>query len=81
MHELGRLSLPAEYRRALDIKEDDELEITLENDAIIIRKKIHGCLFCGSDTETLRIGRVCICRECVKKLYDAKENSVIYLEK
>ena len=36
--ELGRIVLPIELRRTLDISERDELEIYMENDRIILQK-------------------------------------------
>jgi AbrB family looped-hinge helix DNA binding protein len=37
--DLGRVVIPAEYRRVLGIKEGDELEIELENDRVTIRPR------------------------------------------
>ena len=36
--DLGRIVLPIELRRTLDIAERDELEIYMENDRIILQK-------------------------------------------
>ena len=36
--ELGRIVLPIELRRTLDIEEKDALEIYVEDDSIILRK-------------------------------------------
>ena len=36
--ELGRIVLPIELRRTLDISEKDALEIYVEGDSIILRK-------------------------------------------
>ena len=46
--ELGRIVLPIELRRTLDIAERDELEIFMENDRIVLQKFEPACLFCGS---------------------------------
>ena len=46
--ELGRIVLPIELRRTLDIAERDELEIYMENDRIILQKFEPACIFCGS---------------------------------
>ena len=47
--DLGRIVLPIELRRTLDIAERDELEIYMENDQIILRKYEPSCVFCASD--------------------------------
>ena len=46
--DLGRIVVPAETRRLFNIHEGDELEIGVENDAIVIRKLEASCVFCGS---------------------------------
>ncbi len=46
--ELGRIVLPIELRRTLDIAERDELEIYMESDRIILQKFEPACVFCGS---------------------------------
>lgn len=47
--ELGRIVLPIELRRTLDIAERDELEIYMENDQIILKKYEPSCIFCASE--------------------------------
>ena len=44
--ELGRIVLPIEMRRTLDIAEKDALEIYVEGDSIILRKYQPACIFC-----------------------------------
>ena len=46
--ELGRIVLPIELRRTLDIEEKDALEIYVEDDSIILRKYQQSCIFCDS---------------------------------
>ena len=43
--DLGRIVLPIELRRTLDIAERDELEIYMENDRIILQKFEPACVF------------------------------------
>ena len=47
MDDLGRIVIPIELRRTLDIAERDELEIYMENDRIILQKFEPACIFCG----------------------------------
>ena len=53
--ELGRLVVPKEMRKALDINCNDPVEITNEGDRIIIRKHLPRCIFCAADTELLSV--------------------------
>ena len=67
--ELGRITLPIELRRTLDIEEHDALEISLEGDAVVLRKYEPCCIFCGGmrDLRTLRGKNVChACREALQ---------------
>lgn len=43
--ELGRIVLPIEMRRTLDIAEKDALEIYVEGENIILRKYQASCIF------------------------------------
>lgn len=45
---LGRIVLPIELRRTMDIAESDEVEIYMENERIILQKFEQACVFCGS---------------------------------
>ncbi len=45
MDELGRIVLPIELRRTLEINEKDDLEIYVEGASIILRKYRPTCVF------------------------------------
>jgi transcriptional pleiotropic regulator of transition state genes len=66
--DLGRIVLPIELRRVLDISERDELEIYMENDRIILQKFEPACLFCGSSRSLVSYRGKNVCQECVRKL-------------
>ncbi len=44
--ELGRIVLPIEMRRTLDIAERDALEIYVEGASVILKKYKPSCIFC-----------------------------------
>ena len=54
--DLGRIVLPVELRRLHGIKTGDALEISVDGDAIVLRKLLQGCVFCG-ETEGLTVYR------------------------
>ena len=62
MDELGRIVLPVELRRTLDIEEGDALEIFTEADIIVLKKYQPGCVFCGDvdNVKTFKEKRICI---------------------
>lgn len=66
--DLGRIVLPIELRRTLDIAERDELEIFMENDRIVLQKYEPACIFCGSNRALVNYCRKNVCEECAKKL-------------
>ena len=66
--ELGRIVLPIEIRRTLDIAERDELEIYMESDRIILQKFEPACIFCGSSRNLISYRRKNVCQSCVNKM-------------
>ncbi len=66
--DLGRVVLPIEFRRVLDISDRDELEIFLENDQIILQKYEPVCVFCGGSQELVSFNRKNVCRGCIQKM-------------
>lgn len=66
--DLGRIVLPIELRRTLDIAERDELEIFMESDRIILQKYKPACIFCGSSRNLVSYCRKNVCGECAKKI-------------
>ena len=52
LDELGRITLPIELRRSLDLDVKDALEITVEDDCIILKKAENADIFTGG-TEDL----------------------------
>ena len=66
---LGRIVLPIEIRRALDIEVKDPVEIFVSDEYIIFKKYQSNCLLCGEHSSTLKEykGKL-ICTECIEKL-------------
>ena len=65
---LGRIVLPIELRRNLDLNEDDALEIYLDDEAIVMKKYAPACIFCGNAKDTVIFHDKKICSECLAKL-------------
>ncbi len=66
--ELGRIVLPIELRRTLDIAERDELEIFMENDRIVLQKYEPSCVFCSSSNGLVTYRGKNVCRECARNM-------------
>jgi len=66
--ELGRIVLPIELRRTLDIAVRDALEIYLDDDKVVMRKYEPSCVFCGSTRNLLEYREKSVCKECIQKM-------------
>lgn len=72
--ELGRIVIPKELRRKLNINEKAELrdgdtvEIYTDEDSIILKKYQPGCIFCGEIKELRNFKGKCICTGCLKDI-------------
>lgn len=66
--ELGRIVLPIELRRTLDIAERDPLEIYVDEDRIILKKYLPACLFCGNAKDIVDYKGKNICPDCLKAI-------------
>ena len=68
--ELGRVVIPIELRRTLNINEKDALEIYVDNDRIILRKyePTCACVFCGNADEVVLFRGKNICNDCIKEI-------------
>ena len=66
--ELGRIVLPIEMRRTLDISEKDALEIFADGENIVLRKYQPACIFCDNAKNITNFKGKNICSDCLKKL-------------
>lgn len=66
--DLGRIVLPIELRRTLDIAERDELEIYLDDDKVVMRKYEPSCVFCASTRSLVNYRGKNVCSECVRNM-------------
>ena len=66
--DLGRVVLPVEYRRALDIADGDELEIGLDGARIVVSRPLTSCTFCGCTGEMVTFRDRLVCWSCTAAL-------------
>lgn len=66
--ELGRIVLPIELRRTLEIAERDSLEIYVEGSTIILKKYEPACIFCGDAKDVVNYKGRNICRKCMEEM-------------
>ena len=66
--ELGRIVLPIEIRKILDIKQKDAIEIFTDDDRIVLQKYQPACIFCDNTTDIVYFNGKRVCASCVEKL-------------
>ncbi|GHU37107.1 SpoVT/AbrB family regulatory protein [Clostridia bacterium] len=71
--ELGRVVLPAEIRKNLNISLRDPIEIYTKDDLIYLRKYQFSCVICGELNHLKLFNEKHICKDCVKELIDEGE--------
>ena len=68
MDSLGRIVLPVELRRTLDIAEKDSLEIYVDESSIVLKKYQPACIFCDNVRGIVNYKGKNICPECIESL-------------
>ena len=66
--ELGRVFLPFDLRRTLNIAIKDSLEIYVDNSSIILKKYEPACIFCGDATEVVSFKGKNVCKNCLEEM-------------
>ena len=71
--ELGRIVIPIELRRTLNIKIKDPIEIYVDDDCILLKKYEPACIFCGSADNVIVYKDKTICAHCIDAMSEAKK--------
>lgn len=66
---LGRIVIPIEIRKRLNIEKNDELSIYLDRNFIMLRKDTNTCVFCGCEENTnIKFNGNVVCVKCINKM-------------
>lgn len=65
---LGRIVLPIELRKHMDIATGDDIEIFVEGNTIVLEKYSPTCIFCGNKEALADYEGKCVCKNCREKL-------------
>jgi AbrB family transcriptional regulator, transcriptional pleiotropic regulator of transition state genes len=68
MDGLGRIVIPAETRRILNIETGDTVEMFMDDSGVYIEKYVPGCVFCDEVSELQELNGVRYCAACAKKI-------------
>ena len=66
--ELGRIVLPIEIRKTLDIQQKDALEMFIDEDKIILQKYQPSCIFCNQVEDIVYFNGKRVCSACIEKM-------------
>ncbi len=71
---VGRIVLPIELRKELDISEkNSKVEIFAKGNEIIVKKYAPSCIFCHETEDLIEFCGQKICKNCVDKIAEEKE--------
>lgn len=70
---MGRIVIPAELRRELNVNLGDEVSLELVDGTIVVRKNEAVCMLCGSKGRLTRSekGDIVLCEDCIKRVKEA----------
>ena len=66
--DMGRIVLPIELRRSLEIDDGTPLEIYVEGESIVLKPSKEVCIFCGSSQKVQQFKGRCVCDSCREEL-------------
>ena len=70
--ELGRIVIPIELRRTLDLADRDCLEIFTEGEQIILKKYQPACIFCGEAQDVINYKGKNVCKCCMEDIKNGR---------
>ena len=70
---LGRIVIPTELRKTMDLDEGTSMEIFVEEGRIIFEKYEKGCIFCGEMDDTFEFEGNLVCEDCLDELNYIKD--------
>jgi len=70
---LGRIVLPMELRKVFGIKQDDPIEIYVDEDKIVLKLYKPACVFCGNANDMVSYKGYNVCKKCLEELKSTEE--------
>lgn len=65
---IGRIVIPVKIREMVGIKDQEQLEIFVEEDCIILKKPSDQCIFCHSTRGLSKIKMKSVCTQCLDEM-------------
>jgi transcriptional pleiotropic regulator of transition state genes len=67
---LGRVVLPAEMRRVLNLEPGDALNLAWQEPQLVLAKVEDACIICGGIDDLVRQRQIYLCRSCIDEIRD-----------
>ena len=61
---LGRVVIPIELRRTMNIEIKDALELFVDGNSIVLKKYLPACVFCGNADDIAAFHGLNVCKKC-----------------
>lgn len=71
--DLGRIVIPIEIRKNLNINENDSVEIFVDGPSIILKKYETSCIFCKNTKKLTTYKGKHICTRCLNNILKTEE--------
>ncbi len=68
--DLGRMVIPIELRKTMNINKKDPMEIFVDEEKIILKKYEPACIFCDNTDNTVDFKGRTICQECLDNMME-----------
>lgn len=65
---LGRIVIPNEILKTLNLKKQDTIEFFTEGECLILKRYTKDCSFCGNLENLIEFKEKNICKNCIDKL-------------
>ncbi|MDO4607852.1 MAG: AbrB/MazE/SpoVT family DNA-binding domain-containing protein [Clostridia bacterium] len=66
---MGRVVIPKEIRKFLDMTEgEDQFEILMQDDCIVLKKHNPTCVLCGGADDLIEHDGKLVCKTCIEAL-------------
>jgi len=71
----GRIVLPSDLRRQLDIRHGTLLAISLEDEKLTIERHSDQCVLCGAIRQLVEFNKTKICKDCMSQIAQLSQSS------
>ena len=76
LDELGRVVIPKEMRKLLNVEKKDLVRIIKQNNSIIIKKYSMSCMICGETKNIKEYKGICLCSRCIEQIRKSQSKTI-----